>query len=61
MKKYRAVYKNWLGETMRTSPYKSLAICKRFTKKLNVVRYEELDIHYDMDTWKKTTKINVVQ
>lgn len=64
MKKYRAVYKGFNNKEMLTKTYDSLAVCKRFTKSQNPIRYEEIEITYsysdDMQPIRKNVRISVI-
>ena len=46
MKQYKAIYLGYENREIETKKYDSLAVCKRFTKKYNPIRYEEIETHY---------------
>lgn len=65
MTKYRAIYKGFNNQEMMTKTYDSLAVCKRFTKKENPIRFEEIEITYtynkDMRPISRNVRISEVK
>lgn len=64
MEKYRAVCKGFNNKEMVSKTYDSLAVCKRFTKKQNPIRYEKIEITYiysdDMKPIRKNIRISII-
>lgn len=59
MKKYRAIYKGFNNQEMASKTYDSLAVCKRFTKSQNPIRFEEIEITYSYTDDMKPIRRNV--
>lgn len=65
MKKFRAIYKGFNNREMIGKTYDSFAVCKRFAKKENLIRFEEIETTYifneDMKPIRKNVRISEVK